>query len=198
MSRHWLLFYFLFGLSTVAQAQSSTSTPEREYTPVWLPRGAFLGSYLRGGTVTPQARIQWQLTVFQDRKDALVLVLEGGGGFAVALPDTVVAGADEPIDSFHEHTVQVGGGYRNQSPSGFHWGFQVTAGPLWYGAHLRNLPDERYSAGLLEGRVHLGYQLGRVALGVSGGYGEPFSYRRRSVAAPYAGGLLLGVFADWR
>jgi hypothetical protein len=134
--------------------------------------------------------VQWQLTLFQDRRDALVFVLEGGGGYAVGLPDTV--------DAFYEHTVMVGGAYRNQSPSGFHWGFQVTGGPLWYGAHLRDLPDERSTVGLVEGRVHLGYQVGRVAFGVSGGYGEPFSHRRRRAASAYLGGLLVGLFADWR
>jgi hypothetical protein len=182
MYRHSLLFYLVSGLSLAAHAQPST--------PAWLPRGAFVGTYARAGAVTPQARVQWQWTLIQDRKDALVLVAEGGGGWAAALPDTV--------DAFYEHTLMVGGAYRNQSPSGFHWGFQVTGGPLWYGAHLREVPDERYTVGLVEGRVHLGYQVGRVALGVSGGYGEPFGHRRRSVASRHLGGLLVGVFADWR
>jgi hypothetical protein len=198
MHRTWLLFYLVSGLSLAAQAQPAPSTTQRESTPAWLPRGAFLGTYVRAGAVTPQVRAQWQLTLFQDRKDALVFVVEGGGGFAAALPDTVVAGRAEPMDAFFQHTVMVGGAYRNQSPSGFHWGFQVTGGPLWYGAHLRNLPDERHMVGLVEGRVHLGYQVGRVAFGVSGGYGEPFSHSRRSLASQYLGGLLVGLFADWR
>jgi hypothetical protein len=50
----------------------------------------------------------------------------------------------------------------------------------------------------MEGRIQLGYRLGPVVLGVSGGYGEPFSYRRRSLSRQFVGGALFGFFADWR
>jgi hypothetical protein len=202
MRRQLLLFSLVFGLSPVVQAQSEApAEPPAEAvfgSPAWLPRGAFLGTYIRNGAVTLQPRVQWQLTFFQDRKDALVLLLEGGVGYAAALPDTAVQGADVPVDAFHAHSLMVGAGYRNQSPSGLHWGFQVTSGPLWYGAHFRGLPDERHLAGLVEGRVHLGHRVGPLVLGGSVGYGEPFNFRRSSVARQYAGGLLLGLFADWR
>jgi hypothetical protein len=201
MPRHLLLFSILFSLSSSAEAPPESVPPpfhRAGNTPIWLPRGAFFGTYLRHGAVTPQARLQWQLTVFEDRKDALALLVEGGLGYAVALPGTAVPGYDVPFDAFHANTIMMGVGYRNQDPGGWHWGFQVTGGPLWYGAQLGNLPDERYLAGLVEGRVHVGYQFGPIVLGVSGGYGEPFSYPRRSVAGLYAGGVLLGFFADWR
>ncbi len=185
-----LLISLLFGLSPIAGAQPQASREAPAATPFWLPRGALLGTYVRAGAVTPQARLQWQFTLVRERTDGLVLLLEGGVGFAAARP--------EGMDAFYEHTLMIGGGYRNQQPSGLHWGFQVTGGPLWYGAHLSDLPDERYTAGLVEGRVHLGYQVGRVALGVSAGYGEPFNFRRRSVARQFLGGVLLGFFADWR
>jgi hypothetical protein len=135
-------------------------------------------------------RLQWQLTLFEQRKDGLVLLAEGGVGWAAALPDAASA--------FYEHPLMVGVGYRNQDPEGFHWGFQVTGGPVWYGAHFRDLPAERATAGLMEGRIHVGYRVGPVVLGVSGGYGEPFSYRRRSVSPQFLGGALFGFFADWR
>lgn len=201
MHRYLLLFSVVFGLSTAAMAQSgdSPAVPRRSgQTPVWLPRGAFLGTYVRGGAITPQARLQWELTFFEKKKDALVLLLEGGVGWAAGLPETAVEGFDAPIASFYEHTAMVGVGYRNQSPEGFHWGFQVTAGPVWYGAHFRDLPHEMERAGLMEGRVQLGYRFDSVVLGVSGGYGEPFSYRRRSVSRQFVGGALFGFFADWR
>jgi hypothetical protein len=193
-----LLFSLVFGLSWTVNAQPESALPAHGTTPFWLPRGALLGTYLQRGAIVPQARLQWQFTFFQDRKDALVVLVEGGGGWSVGRPDTVVEGKDEPMDAFFEHTLQFGPGYRNHSRSGFHWGFQVTGGPVWYGAHLRNLPDERYTVGLVEGRVHLGHQLGPAVLGVSIGYAEPFSFKRRSLAAPYVGGWLLGLFADWR
>lgn len=165
---------------------------------MWLPRAAFLGIYVRGGMVTPQPRLQWDVTFYEKRKDALVLLLEGGIGYAAARPDTAIEGYDVPFNSFYEHTLLVGLGYRNQSPRGLHWGFHLAGGPLWYGAHLTNVPDERYLVGLIEGRVHVGYQFGSTVLGVGVGYGEPFNYKRRSVVAPFAGGFLLGLFADWR
>jgi hypothetical protein len=221
MPRNLLLFSLLFGLSSAAQTSSepppSTSEAPSEsgstseavvdspapfhhggQTPFWLPRGAFLGTYLRGGAVTPQPRLQWQFTFFEDRQDALTVLVEGGIGYAVVLPDTAVQGYDIPIHTFYEHTLMTGFGYRNQSRDGFHWGFQVTGGPLWYGAHLTNVDNEHYLAGLVEGRVHIGYEFGPVVLGVSGGYGEPFSYSKHSVARLLAGGVLLGFFADWR
>lgn len=200
MLRHLLLFSLVFGISSSAWAQSGLSddAPTVGRTPVWLPRGALLGTYLRKGAVTPQVRLQWQFTLYQARKDALVLLAEGGLGYAVGFPDTVVEGFDAPMDSLYENTLMVGGGYRNQSPGGVHWGFQVTAGPMWYGAHFRDLPDERYTVGLLEGRIHIGHQLGPLVLGASVGYGEPFNFKRRSIARQYTGGFLMGIFADWR
>jgi hypothetical protein len=217
MSRPLLLISLLFGLSASAQPYSGapppsapppssqvvSDLPDSAYhkagsTPAWLPRGAFLGTYLRRGVVTPQLRLQWQVTFFEDRKDALVLVLDGGVGYAVAFPSTALEGYDIPINAFHENTITAGLGYRNQGAEGFHWGFQVTGGPLWYGAQLTNVPDEHYTAGIVEGRIHLGYTFGPTVLGVSIGYGEPFSYRKRSVSRLFPGGVLLGFFADWR
>ncbi len=188
-------------MTAVAQPGESPAAPRRSGgTPVWLPRGSFLGTYVRNGALTPQVRLQWQLTLFEQRKDALVLLVDGGVGWAANFPATAttVEGFAARTDSFYEHTAMVGVGYRNQAPSGFHWGFQVTGGPVWYGAHFRNLPHESETAGLMEGRIHVGYRVGPVVLGVSGGYGEPFSFRRRSVSRQFLGGAQFGFFADWR
>lgn len=201
MSRHLLLISLVFGLSSVAAAQPQEARPAARRsgnTPAWLPRGAFLGTFIRRGAITPQARLQWQLTIFEQRKDILVLLLEGGGGWAARLPDTALEGFDAPIYSLYEHTGMVGVGYRNEGSDGFHWGLQVTGGPVWYGAHYRDLPVEHMSAGLMEGRIHVGHRFGPVVLGVSGGYGEPFAYKRRSVARQFLGGAQFGFFADWR
>jgi hypothetical protein len=45
MSRHWLLFYLVSGLSLAAHAQPEPFAKPRSSTPAWLPRGASLGSY---------------------------------------------------------------------------------------------------------------------------------------------------------
>ncbi len=194
-----LCLLLALGAGSAALAQDDDA-PRRHQspTPAWLPRGAFLGTYLRGGAVVPQARIQWQLTLFQDRKDALVFVLDGGVGFGASLPDSAVEDEDIPFKSLYAHSVMVGGAYRNHRGPGWHWGFQVTAGPVWFGADYEEAGREDRVGGLLEGRLHVGRQLGAAAVGVSLGYGEPFSVGRRSVAKNYLGGVLLGLFADWR
>ncbi|WP_224360856.1 hypothetical protein [Hyalangium versicolor] len=143
-------------------------------------------------------RLQWEFTFYEQRKDTLVVLVEGGPGYSVARPDTAVEGFDVPFNSFYENTAQIGLGYRQQTLGGLHWGFQVTGGPLWYGGHLTHLPDERYTVGLIEGRLQVGRQFGSIVLGGAIGYGEPFNFKRRSVVRPFAGGFLLGVFADWR
>jgi hypothetical protein len=59
-------------------------------------------------------------------------------------------------------------------------------------------PPDRRVAGLIEGRIHLGYQFGKAAAGLAVGWGEPFGTKRRSLSRIYLGGPMLGVFADWR
>lgn len=196
-----LLLGLLLALGPTSSALAQEAPPSLRHqspTPWYLPRGAFLGTYLRNGAAVAQARLQWQLTLFQDKHDALVFVVDGGVGRSYALPSTAAEGFNIPFTGFYEHTVMVGGAYRNQSPSGWHWGFQVAAGPVWYAAHYQGLANEDKTGGLLEGRLQIGYRVGQVALGLAGGYAEPFSVGRRSVARNYVGGGLIGFFADWR
>ncbi|RKH36411.1 hypothetical protein D7X12_32830, partial [Corallococcus sicarius] len=124
-----------------------------------------------------------------------------GVGWAAALPDTttVLSLYELPVSSYYEHTAQVGVGYRNHLPGLAHWGFQVTGGPTFYGAHFATLlPPDRRVAGTIQGRVQVGYQLGDVGLGVALGYAEPFGLKKRSYARDFVGGVNLGFFADWR
>jgi len=75
----------------------------------------------------------------------------------------------------------------------------VTGGPVFYGAQFDGgLEPDRRVAGLIEGRIHLGYQFGDVAGGLAVGYGEPFGYKRRSLGRFFVGGPMLGLFVDWR
>ena len=57
--------------------------------PAYLPRGAFLATFVNQGAVVPQVRLLWQLTLVQTRNDALVGVFEGGGGFGLTHPEGV-------------------------------------------------------------------------------------------------------------
>ncbi|RKH40232.1 hypothetical protein D7Y23_35095 [Corallococcus sp. AB050B] len=200
-----LLVLSLALVSTAAHAQSSQEAADLRGhvspTPAWLPRGAFVGAQLRNGAVIPNLHLQWEFTLFQDRKDAWIAILEGGVGWAASLPDSVNLGRGVavPVSSYYEHTAQVGFGYRNHLPGKVHWGFQVTAGPTFYGAHFTTQPPDRRTAGTVQGRFQIGYQLPRdVGVGVAISYAEPFGLKNRSLARDFVGGVNLGIFADWR
>ncbi|RKH21561.1 hypothetical protein D7X75_36805, partial [Corallococcus sp. CA031C] len=119
-------------------------------------------------------------------------------GWAASLPDTALEGFILPVNSYYEHTAQVGIGYRNHLPGQAHWGFQVTGGPVFYGAHFGTQPPDRRVAGAVQGRIQIGYQLSDVGVGLALGYAEPFGLKNRSFARDFVGGVSLGFFADWR
>ncbi|WP_164018748.1 hypothetical protein [Pyxidicoccus trucidator] len=194
-----VLLVFSLGLTSVAHAQPERPTEHVSPTPAWLPRGLFLGTTIREGAVTPRVKVQWQFTFYQERKDAFALLLEGGLGWAVGFPDPRPDMPHTSLGSFYEHSAQVGIGYRNHLPNDVHWGFQVTGGPVFYGAHFDGgLPADHRSAGIVEGRIHLGYQLGATAVGLAVGYSEPFGLKRRSLGRYFVGGPMVGLFVDWR
>src|SRR3712207_6567888 len=88
---------FTLCLAPAALAQTGRpATPADSSSPAWLPRGAFLGTSLRNGAVTPQARLQWQFVFFKSRTDSLGVLLEPIGSFALVKPDTVVE--DDDVD----------------------------------------------------------------------------------------------------
>lgn len=195
-----VLLVFSLGLASVASAKPAQAMQHRSPTPAWLPRGALLGATFREGTITPRLKLQWQFTFFQDRKDAFTALAEGGLGWGAAMPTREAGRPETFLGSFYEHSLQVGVGYRNHLPDAVHWGFQVTGGPVFYGAHFDGgvaAPDRRV-AGIIEGRIHLGYQFGTAATGLAVGWGEPFGTKRRSLSRIYLGGPMLGLFADWR
>ncbi|MFP2931598.1 hypothetical protein ACLESO_41720 [Pyxidicoccus sp. 3LG] len=197
--KHLVLLVFSLGLASAASAQVERPPEHKSPTPAWLPRGALLGATVREGVVTPRVKVQWQFTFYQERRDAFALLLEGGLGWGITKPDRVSGEPPTFLGSFYEHSAQVGIGYRNHLPGRVHWGFQMTGGPVFYGAHFdQGLPTDHRTAGIVEGRVHLGYQFGTTAVGAAFGYGEPFGLKRRSLARSFVGGPLFGLFVDWR
>ncbi|PTL77177.1 hypothetical protein [Vitiosangium sp. GDMCC 1.1324] len=201
----WIVF--TLGLSMAAWAQPAPSPkpvrPARlsdSHTPAWLPRGAFLGTFIRDGAVVPEVRLQWHLVFYQGRRDTLGLLIEPTAAFAAAKPDTVVENASVPMTSLQLYSLLLSIGYTSRLESGLEWGFQVGTGPAWFQSRFRggSKSEESYWVGLLDGRARLGYRFGPVALGVAVGYGDPYNYKRSSLARPYIGGLQLGLYADWR
>ena len=191
---------FTLCLSLAASAQTA-KPPQSEFsTPPWLPRSALLGTFIRNGAVVPEARLQWQWVFFQGRSDLLAVLLEPGAAVAAIKPATVIEDAQAPMTSLQFYSLVLGVGYRNQLESGLEWGFQLGTGPAWYKARFRGATrnEESYFVGLLDGRVQVGYRVGSFSLGEAVGYGDPYNYRRSSLARPYIGGLQLGLYGDWR
>ena len=194
-----VLLVFSLALASVASAQTTRPPEHRSPTPAWLPRGVFLGATAREDVITPRLKVQWQFTFLQERKDAFALLLEGSLGWASSFPDPDPNEPRTLIGSYYEHSAQVGVGYRNHLPGSVHWGFQVTGGPVFYGAHFDGgTPADHRTAGIIEGRVHLGYQWGATAVGAAVGYAEPFGLKRRSLGRYFVGGPMFGLFMDWR
>ena len=202
MRRLLLCLMLSLGLSTPVLAQPPGESVDgplpTSKTPAWLPRGAFLGTFLNEGVVLTQAQLQWQVPFYQTRRDGLFLLFEGGGGPSVATPDKALPFTDALLDSVSLYSVMGGVGYRNQRPGGWLWGFHVVTGPAYYEARFLNQPHEYHFVGFLEGRAQVGYSVGPFVLGGAVGYGSPYNYKRRSVARPYVGGLQVGLFADWQ
>jgi hypothetical protein len=192
----------LFTLCVASAALAQTRRPAPAASPVspWLPRGAFLGTSIRDGAVVPQARLQWQLVFFQGRSDTLGLLIEPLASFALLKPDTVVEDENVPMRSLQLYSLMFAVGYTSRRGPGLEWGFQLGTGPAWFHARFRNGPkaEESYWVGLLDGRARIGYRFSSVSLGLAVGYGDPYNYRRSSLARPYVGGLQLGFYADWR
>ncbi len=190
---------FTLCLCQAAWAQTPPPPQAEPSTPAWLPRGAFLGTSLRGGALAPQARVNWRIPFFRGRTDSLSLLVEPLAAYTVSFPSSLEEQSGR-LDALRLYSLLVGVGYRSQRESGLEWGFQIGSGPAWYSARFSGATkaSESYFIGLLDGRAQIGYNFGRISAGVAGGYGDPYNYRRSSLARPYVGGLHLGLYSEWR
>lgn len=197
-----LLGSFLLASSASAQMYG-TLGDTAPGVPAWLPRGAFLGTYLANGAVTPQGRVQWQLTLIQMRNDAFVGVAEVGGGMAISRPSGDLGDVSWRMLSFYQASAMIGLGYRATYRSNLHWGFHIMSGPMLYGATYDTGPGnddarEQAWAGIVEGRAQVGLRTGPVTFGVSGGWAQIYNQRVPELSAQYTGGAVFGIFLDWR
>jgi hypothetical protein len=151
-----------------------------------------------GRTVTPQLRIGWELTLIQEREDALLVVFEGGGGWALSTSLEPDSEGNPGFSWFFEHSLQAGLGYRQVFAEDFAWGFKVVSGPAWVGARSPGLPGERQLIGLLEARLEIGHYFGSTQVGLTGGLQTVFGHVAHRYASHGAGGVMFGIFANWR
>lgn len=192
---------------SVAIASSAWAIPELEPTegkpkaeaqgvPWYVPRAVF-GGVIYNVTWTPQLRVTWEATLIQARNDAFLAFFEGGGGYAVWMPSFFGAGTDA-MTLFYQHTLMLGLGYQARYRNGLSWGFQVGTGPVFYGARIENAPRENVITGWVEGRVQLGWTVGKLTYGLSAGYANLYNPPRRVQSGSFVGGVLGGLYVDWR
>jgi len=166
-------------------------------TPPYLPRAAFVGTYIKTA-VTPQLRFQWEFTLLQRRVDALVLVLEGGGGYGLALPNNLGPSGTLAMTRLYQLTALAGVGYRADEPGGWHWGVQVATGPLFYGSRFNDSSTEDSVWPMVEARAQIGLRAGLTVYGIAIGYALMYPGLNQTNTTPLLGGFMVGVFADRR
>ncbi|MBM4378762.1 MAG: hypothetical protein FJ086_05590 [Deltaproteobacteria bacterium] len=187
----------LLALLPLSALALPSHAPPHGSVPGWLPRSVQLGTYLPTPFV-PQLQLQWEWTLIQERVDALVLVMELGGG--VQLGEVAGAGPrrNARMVSGWQAPALLGLAYRGTRTGGFHWGVTVATGPTFFGATFDALPREQGAVGLVEGKVQFGWKAGPATWGLYGGVAQVYDRPARYNAAQWVGGPLLGVFADWR
>jgi opacity protein-like surface antigen len=188
---------------TFAQPAETAGQTEQDKSvvPAWVPRSVIAGFFL-GDAITWQGRVQWELTVVDQPRNALVILFEAGGGYGVGLPGNAGPYSSAQVTFFYQHEILAGVAYRAQYESGFNWGFHADLGPLFYGARYRGsspmLQTENFIVPGVEGYLQAGWRFGRVAYGVRAGLCQALGGEPTSWAIQYVSGFSLGVFADWR
>lgn len=188
-------------LAASAQAPDPRAAAAGRWQPKlypWVPRGVWTGASFDDGAVVATARVQWLLTLFSQRNDDLVLILEGGPGFGLVRPDRVLEERGAALTRLYAHTVQAGLGLDVRAGRGLRWALHVTAGPVFYGGAFSNGNEDARTAGVVEGKLRGGLELGPVVLGLQAGWGELFATTRFSTTGRFVGGPTFGLYLDWR
>jgi hypothetical protein len=77
-------------------------------------------------------------------------------------------------------------------------GGQVATGSLFYGARFNDASVENSAWPMAEARVQIGLRKGSSVYGIALGYALVYPGLDRSLATPFLGGFLIGLFADRR
>jgi len=192
------------GADKPASAPAKAPDPFPNIVPWFVPRTATIGFFLSpsSSSWTPSAffRVGWEVGVLERPRNHLVVIVDVGSASALSTPLL--------MRTLYQHVAVVGLGYRSTHTL-FHWGFHITAGPIWYRASYAlstRCPGspaclENRVLGWTEGRAQIGIKLApNFLVGVAVGMGTPWviDYSGRNPGNAYLGGLSLSLWADWR
>lgn len=187
----------LAAISAVVMAQAPEAlvkqSSEKMLVPFYVPRSFRTGFFINSPVATPHFRIQWEGVLIDQPRNQFIWTVLAGSGVGLGVPS--------PMTAHFQHTALAGFGYRGDYKV-ISWGFHAGVGPVWYRAFF--VPDSGYAADstvlpYAEGQIQLGIRLHQhLRLGIYGGYGSPFTFRRGSPGNTYVGGVDLGIFVDWR
>ena len=164
----------------------------KSWTPPYLPRYATLGvesSINQGGTLSGVAHVGWLATLI-DQRTNFVFLFELGAGYSLSLP----SGSSD----LYQYTIMGGLGLRPRHDAELQWGFSVLVGALLYGAHYQGGYSDQWSDGMVEGRLHLGYNFGSITVGGFFGVAQIWYTNIRKLSSVLVGGWNVGVVVDWR
>ncbi|HEX4803123.1 MAG TPA: hypothetical protein VFV14_06410 [Myxococcaceae bacterium] len=166
--------------------------------PAYVPRAALVGTFFNT-VVTPQLRLTWELTLVEREKNALLLVLEGGGGYGVLLPTNLGPTGMLSMTRLYQLTALAGIAFHaDYEDSRWHWGGQLATGPLFYGAKFSDGFTEDKVWPMLEARARVGLRFGATVYGLAFGWAFTYPGLTTSLTTPYLGGPMVGIFADRR
>lgn len=198
MRRAISLAILLSCASAFGQMTERVEPHHESTTPWYLPRAAHL-YVIPSPSVSPSLRIAWEIGITSGENDGLLFLLEGGGAYS--LTDVVAETPTKTVTLtfLYQHAAMAGIGYRHANDwQGFHWGFSILSGPLWYGARYEGTATKTNSIiGAVEGRAQLGWTVGKVTYGVTVGYLQMYEHPLVNPAVLVLGGPTVGVFAEW-
>ena len=137
-------------------------------------------------------RIHWVVLL-----NALLFVLEGGGGYGVLLPSNLGPTGMLSMTRLYQLTALAGVAFHAEyEESRWHWGGQLATGPLFYGAKFSDSSTEDKVWPMLEARAQVGLRYGATVYGLSFGWAFTYPGLTSSLTTPYLGGPMVGIFAD--
>lgn len=179
-------------LTSVVLAASEPASDE-PLVPFYVPRSVKLGTFINAPAVSPNIRLVWEGAILEQPRNMLMWTASLGSAIGLNL--------QSPMTAHYQHVVLAGAGYRSDRQLIF-WGFQVSAGPVWYRAAYK--PGSVYQfenrvLGYIEGRLQLGVKLApHFRLAAYFGYASPFTFQRQYPGNIFVGGVDVGVVVDWR